>query len=182
MLLSFKEIGTMTAQASPVRPDVADITPRASSLVSRLAATTDDVAPLVARVALGLVMFPHGAQKALGWFGGYGLEGTMGFFTQKMGIPAPFAALAIAAELLGAIGLVTGLLSRVAAFGIAATMAVAIAMVHLPVGFFMNWTGAQAGEGFEYHLLAIALAVIVMVKGGGRWSLDRLVSSRLGKA
>ena len=147
--------------------------------LAKVTSTKADIAPVLARVALGAVMFPHGAQKALGWFGGYGFSGTMGFFTGKMGIPAPFAALAIAAEFLGAIGLVSGTLSRVAAFGIAATMLVAIATVHAGNGFFMNWTGAQAGEGFEYHLLAIALAAIVMVKGAGSFSLDRLISDKV---
>jgi putative oxidoreductase len=99
----------------------------------------------------------------------------MGFFTQQMHIPALFAFLAIAAEFAGSIGLIVGALSRVAAFGIAATMVVAMLTVHTANGFFMNWTGAQKGEGFEYHLLAIALAVVVMISGAGRWSLDRLV-------
>lgn len=140
--------------------------------LAKITATKADIAPALARVALGAVIFPHGAQKVLGWFGGYGFTGTMGFMTGKLGIPAPFAVLAIAAEFLGAIGLITGTLSRVAAFGIAMTMLVAAFMVHAGNGFFMNWSGAQAGEGFEYHVLAIALAAIVMVKGGGRWSVD----------
>jgi putative oxidoreductase len=151
----------------------------ALSIVERAVRTTSDVGPLVARVALGLVMFPHGAQKVLGWFGGYGLSGTMHAFTTQMGIPAVFAALAIAAEFLGSLGLITGTLSRVAAFGVASVMVVATLMVHIGNGFFMNWTGAQAGEGFEYHLLAVALAVVVMVKGGGAYSLDRLIDKKL---
>lgn len=146
------------------------------SWLTKLIATRADLAPVIARVALGAVMFPHGAQKALGWFGGHGFRGTMGFMTGQMGIPAPFAVLAIAAEFLGAVGLVTGTLSRVAALGIAVTMLVAIVMAHAGNGFFMNWTGTQAGEGFEYHLLAIALAAIVLVKGGGSWSVDRLAA------
>lgn len=149
-----------------------------TSWLSKLTATKADLAPVIARVALGAVMFPHGAQKALGWFGGHGLTGTMGFMTGQMGIPAPFAALAIAAEFLGAIGLVTGTLSRVAAFGIAVTMLVAVVMAHAGNGFFMNWTGTQAGEGFEYHLLAIALAAIVMVKGAGSWSVDQKLAAK----
>ncbi len=150
----------------------------APGLLARVLSTTRDPGALVARVALGLVMFPHGAQKALGWFGGYGFTGTMGFFTGKMGIPAAFAILAILAEFLGSIGLVVGAVSRVAALGIAAVMAVAIATVHLHNGLFMNWYGNQAGEGFEYHLLAIGLALVVMVKGGGAYSVDRAVSAR----
>jgi putative oxidoreductase len=128
------------------------------------------------RLTLGIVMFAHGAQLALGWFGGYGYSATMGFFTQQMHIPALFAFLAIAAEFAGSIGLIVGALSRVAAFGIAATMVVAILTVHTANGFFMNWAGAQKGEGFEYHLLAIALALVVMINGAGKWSLDGLVA------
>jgi putative oxidoreductase len=139
--------------------------------------TQDDVVPLILRVLLAIVMFPHGAQKALGWFGGYGFAGTMHFFT-GMGIPAVFAALAIAAEFLGSIGLFLGLLTRVAVFGIAVNMVVAIMLVHSANGFFMNWTGQQKGEGFEYHLLAIAICVALMITGGGKLSLDRVLSSR----
>lgn len=154
---------------------------QSSKWLSRLLGTKADVAPVIARVALGAVMFPHGAQKALGWFGGPGLAGTMGFMTTQMGIPSVFAGLAIAAEFLGSIGLLVGGLSRVAAFGIAATMLVATLMVHFGNGFFMNWAGNQAGEGFEYHLLAIGLALIVMVKGGGAWSIDRRLSAKLSR-
>lgn len=148
-------------------------------VLARLIRTSSLAGPLAARLALGLVIFPHGAQKVLGWFGGHGISGTMGFFTGKLGIPSAFAALAIAAEFLGSIGLLTGTLSRVAAFGIAAVMAVAVLMVHLPVGFFMNWNGTQAGEGYEYHLLAIGLALVVMIHGGGRYSVDHALSRRI---
>ncbi len=141
--------------------------------------TNNGFAPLIARLTLGIVMFPHGAQKALGWFGGYGFSGTMNFFTQQMHIPAPLALLAIAAEFAGSIGLILGCLSRVAAFGIATNMVVAIFTVHIHNGFFMNWYGNQKGEGFEYHLLAIGLALIVIIHGAGKASLDRLISHRL---
>src|SRR2546422_8196198 len=114
---------------------------------------------LILRVMLGIVMLPHGAQKALGWFGGFGFSGTMGFFTQQMHIPAPLAFLAICAEFLGGIGLVLGFLGRVAAFGILCNMLVAVWMVHFKFGFFINWSGAKTGEGYEYHLLAIAVAL-----------------------
>lgn len=148
----------------------------AGQWLRRLLATDSAIAPSIARVALGLVMFPHGAQKALGWFGGYGFSGTYGFMTGKLGVPGLFAVLAILAEFLGAIALVVGFGSRVAALGIAAVMLVAVAMVHLPFGFFMNWTGAQGGEGFEYHILALALAAIVLVKGGGKGSVDGVLT------
>lgn len=124
--------------------------------------TNNSFAPTLARLTLGVVMFPHGAQKVLGWFGGYGFSGTMNFFTQQSHIPAVFAVLAIAAEFLGSLALISGFLSRIAAFGIAVEMAVAVALVHAPNGFFMNWFGNQKGEGFEYHILAIGLALIVL--------------------
>ncbi len=128
------------------------------------------------RLILGIVFFAHGAQKMLGWFGGYGFHGTMGFLTAKLGIPAPLAFLAIAAEFFGGLGLIVGLLGRIAAFGIAVNMLVAIVTVHMANGLFMNWTGQQKGEGFEYHLLAIALCLLIMVKGSGALSLDRALS------
>jgi putative oxidoreductase len=121
--------------------------------------TDGTLVPLVLRLTLAIVMFPHGAQKVLGWFGGHGSQG----------IPLPLALLAIAAEVLGSIGLAVGLLTRVAAFGIACVT------VHAKVGFFMNWFGTQKGEGFEFHLLAIGIAVALIIGGAGRWSLDALI-------
>ena len=141
--------------------------------------TNDSFTPLIARLTLGLVMFPHGAQKALGWFGGYGFSGTMNFFTGQMHIPTLFAFLAIAAEFAGSIGLITGFFSRVCAFGIAFVMLVATLTVHATNGIFMNWAGNQKGEGFEYHLLAIGLALVVILSGAGKWSIDRLLAQRL---
>src|SRR5215469_18464476 len=131
-------------------------------MLKKILKTSDDPVLTVLRVVLGAVFFVHGAQKMLGWFGGFGFHGTMGFFTQQIGIPAPLAFLAIAAEFFGGLGLVAGLLSRVAAFGIAVNMLVAIRLVHFANGFFMNWAGTQKGEGFEYHLLALALLVAVL--------------------
>jgi len=138
--------------------------------------TTDDFSLTLLRLVLGVVFFAHGAQKALGWFGGYGFSGTMRFFTQQMHIPAALAFLAIAAEFLGSIGLLLGLLGRVAAFGITCNMVVAICMVHRHIGFFANWSGQQKGEGYEYHLLAIAIALSIMIKGSGAFSADRALS------
>ncbi|MGD0075908.1 MAG: DoxX family protein [Candidatus Binataceae bacterium] len=132
------------------------------------------------RIVLGAVFLAHGSQKMLGWFGGDGLRATMGFFTKEMHIPAPLALLAICAEFFGGLGLIVGLLARVAAFGIAATMVVAIATVHYQFGLFMNWLGKQKGEGFEFHLIAIAMAVLVMVRGAGAFSLDRWLSNFAG--
>jgi putative oxidoreductase len=140
--------------------------------------TNDSAAPLLARLALGFVMFPHGAQKVLGWFGGHGFDATMGFFTGTLHIPAVFAFLAILAEFGGSLGLITGFLSRLSAFGIGVTMAVAIFMAHSGNGFFMNWSGAQKGEGFEYHLLAIGLALVVLIQGAGKASIDGLLARK----
>jgi putative oxidoreductase len=130
----------------------------------------------ILRITLGIVFFAHGAQKMLGWFGGYGFSGTMGFFTHQMGIPAPFAFLAICAEFFGGIGLILGFLSRIAAFGVFCNMVVAVMMVHRHVGFFMNWAGNVKGEGFEYHLLALAVAVAIMMAGAGALSIDGYLS------
>jgi putative oxidoreductase len=142
----------------------------------KLMNTTDDVAVTILRLLLGVVFFAHGAQKVLGWFGGYGFSASMGFFTHQMSIPAPFAALAIAAEFLGSVGLLLGFLGRVAAFGIACNMVVAVAMVHRHIGFFANWSGQQKGEGFEFHILAVAIALAIMIKGSGAFSVDRTLS------
>jgi putative oxidoreductase len=142
----------------------------------KLINTTGDFSLTILRLILGGVFFAHGAQKALGCFGGYGFTGTMGFFTQQMHIPAVFAFLAICAEFLGGIGLVLGLLGRVAAFGILCDMLVAVSLVHFKFGFFINWSGTKAGEGYEYHLLAIAVALALMIKGSGALSIDRALS------
>jgi putative oxidoreductase len=130
------------------------------------------------RLVLGVVFFAHGAQKMLGWFGGFGFSGTMGFFTGTMHIPAPFAFLAICAEFFGGMGLIIGLLTRIAAFGIATNMVVAVATVHRAFGFFMNWTGTQKGEGFEYHLLVLAIAACLMIRGAGAFSVDHALSAK----
>jgi len=151
----------------------------AKKWIGRLFETDRDLGSLILRVSLGLIMFPHGAQKLLGWFGGYGFHGTMGYFTGQLGIPALLAFLVILAESLGALALIAGALTRVAAFGIAANMVGAILMVHAANGFFMNWFGAQAGEGFEYHLLVIGMAIALIIKGGGRYAVDSLAAERL---
>ena len=139
--------------------------------------TGDSTTAAVLRLVLGGVMFAHGAQKALGWFGGYGIEGTMGFLTQTMGLPAIVAGLVIAIELFGSLALIIGALTRAAALGIGAVMIGAIATVHLKTGFFMNWSGQQGGEGFEFHLLALAMVVALLLLGGGAFSVDRALTS-----
>jgi putative oxidoreductase len=141
--------------------------------------TDDTWSGFILRVMLGIVIFPHGAQKLLGWFGGFGFTASMGFFTEKMHIPAVLAFLVIIAESFGGLGLIIGLLTRVAAFGIACVMAGAIYLVHWPNGLFMNWSGKQPGEGFEYHLLVLAICFAMMVAGAGKWSADRVIAEKL---
>ncbi|HET8922141.1 MAG TPA: DoxX family protein [Candidatus Acidoferrum sp.] len=148
-------------------------------MIQKLMKTTDDFVVTLLRLVLGAVFFAHGAQKALGWFGGFGFRATLGFFTQQMHIPAPLAALAIAAEFLGGIGLILGFLGRVAAFGIFCNMVVAVALVHRHFGLFANWDGSQKGEGFEYHILAIAICLAIMIRGSGALSIDRSASREL---
>ncbi|AYV54055.1 DoxX family protein [Leptospira kmetyi] len=129
------------------------------------------------RIALGVVMLPHGAQKLLGWFGGFGFSATMGFFTSQ-GIPSLFAFLVIVAEFFGALGLIFGFCTKLSALGIGLTMLGAAIFVR-EHGFFMNWFGTQGGEGFEYHILAIAMSVALLIGGGGAFSLDALIADKL---
>ena len=149
-------------------------------MFNKLIKTEYDLVSLVLRVTLGITMFPHAAQKVFGWFGGPGIAGTLQFFG-SLGIPAWLGAFAIAAEFLGAVALVIGLFGRVAALAVAAVMLGAVATVHLPNGFFMNWAGTQAGEGFEYHLLVLAMTAALTLKGSGALSVDRFLS-RAGTA
>jgi putative oxidoreductase len=138
----------------------------------RLISTRAEWAPLSIRAALGLVMFPHGAQKAFGWFGGAGLSNTMSYFAEHLGIWAPLTLAVVLIELVGPLLLVCGALTRVAAAGTLVIMVAAVALVHAPHGFFMNWFGTQAGEGYEFHLLAIAMSISLLLSGGGRASVD----------
>ena len=141
---------------------------------------TDDAwSSLLLRITLGCVMFPHGAQKLLGWYGGNGFSGTMGFFTEQMGMPAVIAFLIIIGESFGSVGLLVGFLTRFTAASLGIIMVGAIGLVHLPNGFFMNWFGQQAGEGYEYHLLVIGICLALMVTGAGRWSVDGAIAEKM---
>ena len=144
-----------------------------SNLLPSLVATGDSLAPLFLRLSLGIMILPHGLQKTLGWFGGYGFKGTMGWLTGTVGAPWILALLAILAESVGALMLLAGVGTRVAALGIGAVMVVA-ATTHWSNGFFMNWFGSQKGEGVEFHLLAIGIAVALFILGGGKFSVDSL--------
>jgi putative oxidoreductase len=140
--------------------------------------TEDSLSLLLVRLGLGIVMLPHGLQKTLGLFGGPGFSGTMGMFTSQ-GMPALLAFLVILSESLGSLGLIVGFLTRVAAFGCASVMLGAIGMVHWQNGFFMNWSGKQPGEGFEYHILALATALALLIGGGGKASVDRSLADSM---
>jgi len=145
-------------------------------MLRALAKTPNDLNLMFVRVALGVVMFPHGAQKLLGWFGGNGLNATLQFFQDSLGVSAPLASLAIAAEFFGGLGLIFGFLSRVAALGIGTVMVVAICLVHGNNGFFMNWAGTAMGEGYEYHILAIGMSLAIFFGGSGALSVDRMLA------
>ena len=138
-----------------------------------------DALLLVLRVALALVIFPHGAQKMLGWYGGHGFAESLRGLTEHLRIPPVLAVLAILAEFVGSLLVLVGALTRLAALAISVNMAVAALTVHLPNGFFMNWNGQQRGEGVEYFIYALAIGLTLIVAGGGRLSLDaRLAPER----
>jgi putative oxidoreductase len=150
-------------------------------MLKRLLQTTNDPVFTIVRLMLGLVFFAHGAQKMLGWFGGYGFSGTLSAFSTS-GMPIPLALFVILTEFFGSVTLICGAFARVASGAIALLMVGAIAMVHAHFGFYMNWFGQQKGEGFEYHLLAIGLAVAVLVRGAGSFSIDGLLSKSTARA
>jgi putative oxidoreductase len=143
----------------------------------QLLGTNAGWAGLILRLGLGVVMFPHGMQKLFGWFGGPGFFGAYHAFTHNMHIPAALAVLVIAAESLGSVGLIVGCFTRIAAFGLVCNMVGAVALVHWRNGFFMNWFGKQSGEGFEYHLLAIAIGLALVLVGAGNWSVDKAIAA-----
>jgi len=144
-------------------------------MMKRLMSTDEDVSLTILRVVLGVVFFAHGAQRMLGWFGGEGFHVTMGGMARS-GWPAPVAFLIISAQFFGGLGLIAGLFTRIAALGVCGLMVGAIFIVHLQHGFFMNWAGSQKGEGIEFHLLALAMAAALVLRGAGAVSLDRALS------
>ena len=147
-------------------------------MLHRLIRTADDVALLLLRLTLGLVMLAHGVQKAFGWFNGFGFEATLAFFA-SIGVPGPVALLIILLETAGALALLAGLFGRLMALGHAAILLSAVLLIHLANGFYMNWDGSQAGEGIEFFVLATAIALTIAVKGSGAWSVDRLLAREL---
>ena len=150
----------------------------ATSTWQQLFRTSNDLTLTIARLMLALVFLGHGTQKMFGWFGGLGYSGTLAVFEDTMGIPPALTTMAMVAEVFGGLGLLVGLLTRIAAAGVLVVMIVAPLANGLYVRFFMNWTGRNPGEGFEYHLLAIALILVVLVHGAGALSLDRRIAHR----
>lgn len=146
-----------------------------TSFFQSFVATSDSLAPLFLRLSLAVMILPHGLQKTVGWFGGYGFKGTMGYLTGTVGAPWIFALLAILAESVGGAMLLAGVGTRLAALGIGGVMVVAAAQ-HRSNGFFMNWYGNQKGEGVEFHLLALGIVLALLVLGGGKWSLDAVLA------
>jgi len=142
--------------------------------------TDNSPAQLFIRIALGAVILPHGAQKVLGWFGGQGIEKTLQAFA-AMGFPNWAAGCLMVVETLGAVLLILGFITRLWALGIGVSISICMYLNHLQHGFFMNWFGAQKGEGFEYHLLVIGICVALLIRGGGMISVDRGLSDERKK-
>jgi putative oxidoreductase len=139
---------------------------------------TFDYSLLFVRVLLGTVVAAHGAQKLFGWFGGFGFEGTMSFFTQTVGLPYILALALVLTESVGMVALAFGLFSRFLSGSLIVIMLGAIFTTHSQY-FFMNWFGAQQGEGFEYHLLIIGLSGVIALNGAGAFSLDKVIADKL---
>ena len=144
-------------------------------MLRNLLRTPDDRVIAFLRVVLAVVVFPHGAQKMLGWFGGFGPSGTMGFLTTQMHIPAPIAMLVFVGEFFAPIALFFGFLGRLSALAIAIDFTTVAFKAHLQNGFFMNWGGQQKGEGVEMFILLVAMAIALLIRGSGAWSIDRLL-------
>ena len=140
-----------------------------------LVRTDNSPAQLFTRLALGVVMFPHGAQKVFGWYGGSGFAGTIQAFAD-LGFPPWSTVMLMVIEVLGSLLLIVGFLTRLWALGFTVTITICLVMNHLQYGFFMNWFGLQQGEGIEYHLLVLGIAGALIVRGGGLLSVDRALT------
>jgi len=167
----------MTSQSLTTTSSSVD-TPAWRRFLASTLATSPALSPLFLRLALAVVIFPHGAQKLLGAFGGHGFSATIQFLG-SVGLPAAVAALVILLEFFGPLLLVLGVATRWVALGMIGLMVGAIATVHVDYGFFMNWSGNQQGEGFEYHLLVIGIALALLAAGAGRLGLDTKLADRL---
>ncbi len=155
-------------------------TPASRGRLAAFLSTSDSAIPTLTRLALGGVIFGHGLQKVFGWFGGYGIEGTLGFFA-SLGMPSVLGALVIVSDFLGSLAIVAGIATRFSAAAAFAVMLGATLLVHRPNGFFMNWGGAPHGEGYEFHLLAMAMAASLVLTGGGRAAVDGWLVRKLSR-
>lgn len=149
-------------------------------MLKRFFQTPSLIGPFITRVGLGIVILPHGFQKLLGLFGGFGWSATIGFFSRALHVPIPVSVLVILGESLGSVAMILGFMTRFVAASYIMIMLGAIMLVHLPNGFFMNWFGKQAGEGYEYHILVITMSLALLFAGGGKWSVDGLIAERMG--
>jgi putative oxidoreductase len=147
------------------------------TIVKNIFQTSENAASTILRLILGTVLFAHGAQNMTGWFGGEGFTSTMHYFTQTVGLAYIVAFLVIFLQFFGALFILIGFTTRVMALGIWGMFVGMIATVHYEYGFFMNWFGTNAGEGYEYHILVIGICSALLVLGGGAWSIDRKVTS-----
>ena len=147
--------------------------------MKKIFATNENSSATIIRIVLGLILFPHGAQKLLGWFGGYGFSGTMGYLTGSAGLPWIIGFLVIIIEFFGALALIFGFATRIVSIGLIALFAGIVFTGHLDNGFFMNWSGQQKGEGYEYHLLVIGMALSLLVSGAGKWSADYEIQKKV---
>jgi putative oxidoreductase len=150
-------------------------------MLKKLIVTNNDGTLLLLRVLLGLVMLAHGLQKAFGWFGGFGWSNSMNYFTATVGLPVILAALVILIESIGAVLLIIGFGARVNAFLMIIVIIGAFFADHIRNGFYMNWFGNHKGEGFEFDILFWAIAILIVVKGAGRWSVDAWMQRKLVK-
>ena len=150
-------------------------------MLLQILATNSDWVLTLARIVLGIIFFAHGAQKVFGWFGGPGLRKTLRHLTESLGLPPIIALAAVGAEFVGGVALILGILGRISALSIVVNMLAAIFIVHGKYGLFMNWFGDRKGNGIEYHLLTIALAIVIIAQGAGAFSLDGLLSSWIGQ-
>lgn len=141
---------------------------------TQIVKTTQNWGATTVRFALGIVLFAHGAQSMLGWFGGFGLKATIEFLSTHMGLPAFIGFVVICIQFFGSLMLLLGLLTRVAALGVFGIF-IGMATYHFDYGFYMNWSGANAGEGFEYHILVIGMCLMLIISGGGAFSVDRKI-------
>ena len=133
---------------------------------------------LITRLTIGLILFPHGAQKVFGWFGGPGFTNEMNYFTQTANLPWIIAFLVIVIEFAGSLSLILGFASRIWSIAIIILFLGMIFTVHLQNGFFMNWFGNNKGEGYEFDILFWAISIIIIINGSGKFSVDRWIISR----